>query len=656
MKKLFSFIIILSLFSTPFLTTVFASSTNGTIDPSNGGFFKAALLNDPGIGADKTINFGKFTSTPASNISINTNQIFGYAWGASTGWIVMNCFNTTSGCSGTNGNFKVSVANDGVLSGYAWGENTGWINFGPFTNTAISQVRIDSTGTFTGTLGVAGYAWSQNMGYIVFDCSNSATCSKTDYIPTVAFGVTVTPPSGGGGGGGHPAPAHAPTPAPVVPTPTPVTPVPTPTPVSTPTSSSTPTKTPKPNPVVIPAPAPIVPVIPIVTPTPEPVTPPSVAVAIAPPSAKMGGSASGGGVVGSTQTFNPLQGVQNFISNNVPDVKKATTVVTTAVKTKSGRVIVGTVATTAAAITTTVSLLTTLLVNPLSGPNIALIPFRLWSLMLGALGIRKRYKKWGVVYDSETKQPIDPAYVTAYDMNGVEVASAITDMDGRYGFLLSPGTYRVVAQKTNYEFPSKKLSGKVEDELYSDLYFGQEFTVTENDTVIIKNIPLDPVGFDWNESVKASRGLTSYFAKNEILISKITWAMFVLGFLFSIVSVFVIATTYNIIIFVLYMILAIMRSTGAIGIKTSIVLDQEGQVVPFALIQVYNPTIGNQRVSRKVATVNGKFYILVPKGTYYMTVSTKNPAPAIGYTVVYTSENFETKNGQIIREIVIKTK
>ena len=89
----------------------------------------------------------------------------------------MNCSDTTSGCSTTNGNFKVINDGNGSLSGYAWGENTGWINFGPFSTPGISTVKIDTiNGNLGGTLGNAGYAWSQNYGWIVFDCSNSSTC------------------------------------------------------------------------------------------------------------------------------------------------------------------------------------------------------------------------------------------------------------------------------------------------------------------------------------------------------------------------------------------------------------------------------------------------------------------------------------------------
>jgi hypothetical protein len=54
-------------------------------------------------------------------------------------------------------------------------------------------------------------------------------------------------------------------------------------------------------------------------------------------------------------------------------------------------------------------------------------------------GLKKKAPPWGVVYDSVTKRPLDPAYVVLKNLQGKQIASAITDLDGRYGFLVEPG-------------------------------------------------------------------------------------------------------------------------------------------------------------------------------------------------------------------------
>ena len=610
MKKTFFIILFLSAIIG---TAVYANSTIGVIDPGNYGYYKAALLSDPGFGAsDLTINFGKFTDPAVAqyNIIVTSTELHGFAWGGSVGWIVTNCANTTSGCSSTNGNFKVAVSDTGVLSGYAWGQNTGWINFGPFTNPAISQIKIGTDGKFGGTLGNAGYAWGQNIGWIVFDCTNPNTCVQTDFSYVKQ----------------SPNPGHPITP--------PVTP-----PVVPPV---TPPITPPVTPPVVP------PVTPPVTPTVTPVAPGSQPVN--PPTGGIPSNPSGGGFV--IQVPDVIQTIATNISTAT---RKAVDVSTEATQiaftSPEGKTIATAVTTTGAAVTTGVSLVSVFALNPLSAAEAFLIPFRLWSLLLGALGIRKRVRKWGVVYDSQTKQPIDPAYVTIFDAQGNEVNSAISDIDGRYGFLLAPGTYTMSAQKTNYAFPSKVLAAHTQDELYDDLYFGEPFTVEKETFVLTKNIPLDPIGFDWNEYVKKSRGLTHFFARHEVLISKITWGFFAFGFLTATLSVFYSPTTYNYAILAFYIVLGILRATGVVGAKTSTIVNKKGDLIPFALVQVYNEA--GARIARKVTSVHGRFYCLIPNGTYYMTISTKNAGQDAGYTLAHTTEKFVVKTGFIHKKVVI---
>ena len=88
--------------------SVHASATLGTIDPRNVGNWKA-LFENAGLSSAPTLNFGKFTTQSAYNITVSNTELRGFAWGEGTGWIVTNCADTTSGCSGTNGNFKVAL-------------------------------------------------------------------------------------------------------------------------------------------------------------------------------------------------------------------------------------------------------------------------------------------------------------------------------------------------------------------------------------------------------------------------------------------------------------------------------------------------------------------------------------------------------------------
>ncbi len=50
-----------------------------------------------------------------------SDNVSGFAWSDTIGWISMN--------SGNSGNYGVTVASNGDISGYAWSDNIGWVSF-----------------------------------------------------------------------------------------------------------------------------------------------------------------------------------------------------------------------------------------------------------------------------------------------------------------------------------------------------------------------------------------------------------------------------------------------------------------------------------------------------------------------------------------------
>jgi hypothetical protein len=200
--------------------------------------------------------------------------------------------------------------------------------------------------------------------------------------------------------------------------------------VCTPVVIPEPVPTPEPEPVPEPEPTPVTPEpTPTPTPTPEPTPVPTTG----------------------TNTFeNLVGGIQDIID---PAIRIASTTVnspTGSIVTK----VISTFGLVVGAITYAAALL---FANPLVWVETWTLPARVFGLIAEGLGLRKKRRPWGTVYDSVTKRPLDPAYVTLIDTEtGKSVASAITDLDGRYGFLVAPGKYRITTQKTNYEFPSVK--------------------------------------------------------------------------------------------------------------------------------------------------------------------------------------------------------
>jgi hypothetical protein len=127
---------------------------------------------------------------------------------------------------------------------------------------------------------------------------------------------------------------------------------------------------------------------------------------------------------------------------------------------------------------------------------------RYLEILLIAFGLRREDLHWGTVYDSKSKQPLDPVILKMIDVgSGKVVQTGITDLKGRYGFLALPGFYKILAKKSNYVFPSNIVRGK-NDGIYSNLYHGEFFELKGGTEVVSFNIPMDPEGFDWNQKAK----------------------------------------------------------------------------------------------------------------------------------------------------------
>ncbi|MDD4989427.1 MAG: hypothetical protein PHV42_03305 [Candidatus Pacebacteria bacterium] len=625
MKRTFFFIILILFGTSFFVSPAFASQTDGTIDGTN----KYAKFYDTTYG---TINFGVATG----NVHVTDTELTGFAFGNYVGWISLNCSNSISpGCtgSGPGGNGDWHVANDaeGNLSGYGWGEQTGWVNFKP-TFGGVAPVTIDSNGDFH------GYAWSQNFGWIVF---NSATHDlgvgsfkvSTDWRPASVRGATPTPTPcvgcGGGGGGSTPTPTAEGTP-----TPGPVEATPTPTPVgATPTPAGE-TPTPTPGPVES-------------SPTPAPTS--------VPPAGTPGPTPDLGGPTPPPSLPPIINNLVDTLGNGTGQAVDDVRVVTKqAIKNPTGLILSQTLPTVGVVVQTTAAL-TAVFATPIVFSEIVFLPLRLWSLLLGIFGLKKKKRQpWGVVYDSITKQPLDPAYVVLMGANGEEITSSITDLDGRYGFLLEPGRYKLVANKTNYTFPSKKLAGQTSDVLYTDLYFGEEIVVGQAGETVTKNIPLDPLKFDFNEFAKSKQQLTKFYSRHDVLIHRISNAFFFIGFIVAALTLLVAPEPYNTIIFGVYIFMLALKYLVFRPTPTGSLIDKETKLpLSFAIVRVFSVSLGRE-MTHRVADIHGRYYCLVPFGDYYVTVEKKNDDGT--YTKVFTSPTIHAgKNGLIKESYTITT-
>ncbi len=294
------------------------------------------------------------------------------------------------------------------------------------------------------------------------------------------------------------------------------------------------------------------------------------------------------------------------------------------VNSPTGSVVTKTVSTVGVVAGASVSVSTVAFATPVSFTEIWLIPTRLFGLLLGALGVRRKSRQWGTVYDSVTKRPIDPAYVSLINMKThKEVMNAITDLDGRYGFLVLPGKYKIVAEKTNYKSPSKQMMGRAFDEVYNDLYFGEEIVVKQEGEIITKNIPMDPQAFDWNEFNKKKTNLNTFIKAKDILWARISKVLFFVGALISLIALIFAPAPYNFVIAGFYVVTYILNYVVFKTKKSGILKEKETKLpLSFAIVNIYREG-ENTPLTKKIADKLGAYYALVPKGNYYIKIDKK---------------------------------
>jgi len=581
-KDFFSFFIFLAFFVMPF---GFAHAEN--IDPQNAGYKYAKFLDD-----DSQISF----DCTNCNVEVTSSEVTGHAWSENYGWINLQPDNS-------------GVVNDGSgnLSGYAWGETTGWINFNP-TNGGVSI----SSGEFD------GHAWSENYGWIQFDCDVVGACLKTSWAPS----------SGSSG--------------------------------STSGSSSSNNNNPPPPPPVF----------------------------------------------GCTNTFsnnfNPLatiddgtcfsdflddslnlpgqnqeeenQGLGDFITNlfgpgettenpdNVPgedspayetNPNENDSENSQNLQAEQGQNSfsdsVGEVLSAIPTITrenpagVLASALVLMTVATIPLRKLADAPSRAIQLLVSAFSRKK--KNWGIVFDAITKQPLDPVVVALKDTKGNVIQTSITDMEGRYGFIAPPGLYTIQANKADYIFPSKKFEGLTTDVVYDDVYLGQSFEVSSQGEIITKNIPLDPVKFNWNEFEKKRMGVGVASLRKQ----KINGVMFFVGFASSVAAIFLLPNIWNYIVLGLYIVFSILKIFGFPRYSGK-VKTRSGKPLAYGVMHVFSKTL-NKEVKKVVLDDVGNYYCLIRNGEYYVTFETRNSDNT--YTPVFTSDSFTVRAGAIKKNFII---
>ncbi|MBI5531049.1 MAG: hypothetical protein HY918_06160 [Candidatus Doudnabacteria bacterium] len=266
--------------------------------------------------------------------------------------------------------------------------------------------------------------------------------------------------------------------------------------------------------------------------------------------------------------------------------------------------------------------------------------------LLAITGLKRKRRYWGTVYDSESKQPLDPAIVELIDpATGKVIEQNITDMHGRFGFLDRPGKFIIRSTKTNYRFPSEIVLGKT-DLVFDNLYHGEKLEIASDNDIITPNIPMDPMAFDWNQMDK--QRVVKINPRMEYIFHIILQTLFWSGALFVLINFILLPNLFNSISALFYVVMVIMRKLIPHAHLWGRVVFHNGERANHLLLELHPVKIPTVVTGRAVSAESGKFFLKAMPGNYILTVK---KVDGLNNTILYKQEVTVGKEG-VVNEII----
>lgn len=236
-------------------------------------------------------------------------------------------------------------------------------------------------------------------------------------------------------------------------------------------------------------------------------------------------------------------------------------------------------------------------------------------------GSRRRKERWWLVVDSDLGKPITGAIVQVFDAQYHKLRETqATSRDGQCGFLLPPGTYYVLVRKAGFQFPPTH-EPPVTLQKNERFYLGGDFAIEEQDPEKLTHliIPLDreeEVSASWVAARHATERLLAF-------VENLSVPVMIFGVTLNTIFVVKFPGKLNIAFEILYAVLFALKLYLYLTHKKGIgqVTDADtGAPVDLAAVRLYNAGT-NRLIQTRVTNTDGRFFILVPRGTYTISVS-----------------------------------
>ncbi|MEP7104067.1 MAG: carboxypeptidase-like regulatory domain-containing protein [Candidatus Dojkabacteria bacterium] len=252
-----------------------------------------------------------------------------------------------------------------------------------------------------------------------------------------------------------------------------------------------------------------------------------------------------------------------------------------------------------------------------------LAPQLLLVLLASIFGERKNVL--GIVYDIKTTKPIPFVVVRVFRAGSTQlIIQKITDLQGRYGFVLSEGKYRVSINHSGYEKFQKDIEIKEDVDLFAeDIPLGTGKNVT-----FIQNISI------------YYRKVRDFLLKNSVWLS-------VVGFIFAIIGFYLKRTALDLALLILYSLVLgfylLIRVKNAKR-RWGVVKDSlTGLAISGAFVRVFDKK--NSLSDTQITDDSGRYSFYVDPGDYSLF------AQAYGYKFPAENQTTEVKtvnNSQLL--------
>ncbi|HLD03945.1 MAG TPA: hypothetical protein VJC17_04190, partial [Candidatus Dojkabacteria bacterium] len=244
--------------------------------------------------------------------------------------------------------------------------------------------------------------------------------------------------------------------------------------------------------------------------------------------------------------------------------------------------------------------------------------------------ILKRKEKglpWGLVFDKNTLKVVPFALVRLYNSDKTElIKEAVTDLYGKYGFVVSSGNYRLIVEHSEFQIHEENVA------------------LHDRDTFFVKDVPLLTL---------SSRDLLGSLSFREVLrenLPKVITILFVFGFLYSLFAAIFYFNIVNFLFVFLYVtelvILLTRRDIRRWGFVYNV---SNNDRVSNSFVRVFSKEESRQ-LDVQMADERGSYGFLLNPGTYL------TKADAVSYTFAGANigKLVKSPTGQYLIEVTLE--